>query len=535
MTGDFASLLAMTGDFASLLAMTGDFASRLGMPGVRCAHGRVMPRKHVIVVGAGIGGLAAALDLSARGVRVTVLEQHGHPGGKMRQIEINGRGIDSGPTVFTMRWIFDDLFDEIGLDFDDHVTLHGAELLARHGWPDRSTLDLYADPKQSAEAIGALSGPDDSRAYLEFVRSSAKIFETLDLNFMRAQRPSPPELAARVGVRGMPDLLATRPFVTLYKDLSKQFRDPRLVQLFARYATYCGSSPFRAPATLQLIAHAERLGVWYVEGGMVRLARAMADAAMSNGVAIRYMEPVRRVLTYGGRTTGVQLVSGEPLMGDAVVFNGDMAALAEGLLGEDAQKAVPKLPRDRRSLSAITWSMLAEVGGFPLAHHTVLFGEDYQAEFDAIFERQRVSASPTVYLCAQDRQDDAAPEGGGPERILALINAPARVLSAADIARAEDAMLTLIARQGLVLEHAPTECVRTTPSEFAKLFPATDGALYGRPTHGWMGSFSRPGARTKLDGLYLSGGSVHPGAGVPMVAMSGRLAAACVRADFGLG
>lgn len=494
-----------------------------------------MPRKHVIVVGAGIGGLSAALDLSARGVRVTVLEQHGHPGGKMRQIEINGRGIDSGPTVFTMRWIFDDLFDEIGLDFDAHVMLHSADLLARHGWSDGDQLDLFADPKQSAEAIGEFSGAEDARAYLEFARDSAKIFKTLDLSFMRAQRPSPPELAARVGVKGVPDLLATRPFVTLYADLAKRFRDPRLVQLFARYATYCGSSPFRAPATLQLIAHAERVGVWYVEGGMIRLARALADAAMANGVAIRYLEPVSRLLTYGGRITGVQLANGEPLMGDAVVFNGDMAALAQGLLGDDAQRAVPKLPRDRRSLSAITWSMLARVSGFPLAHHTVLFGDDYREEFDAIFERQRVSVSPTVYLCAQDRRDDAASEAGGAERLLALINAPARVLSDADLARAEDGMLNVLARQGLVLEHAPTECVRTTPAEFAKLFPATDGALYGRPTHGWMGSFSRPGARTKLEGLYLSGGSVHPGAGVPMVAMSGRLAAACVRADLGLG
>ncbi|MEN0043837.1 MAG: 1-hydroxycarotenoid 3,4-desaturase CrtD [Pseudomonadota bacterium] len=496
---------------------------------------RLMPRKHVIVVGAGIGGLSAALDLSARGVRVTVLEQHGHPGGKMRQIEINGRGIDSGPTVFTMRWIFDDLFSEIGLDFDAHVPLREADLLARHGWGDGSQLDLFADVQRSVEAIGAFSGGEDAKAYRDFARDSAKIFKTLDLSFMRAQRPSPPELAARVGLKGIPDLIATRPFVTLFDDLKKRFRDPRLVQLFARYSTYCGSSPFRAPATLQLIAHAERAGVWYVEGGMIRLARALADAAMENGVAIRYLEPVTRLLTYDGRITGVQLANGEPLMGDAVVFNGDMAALAEGMLGEDAQRAVPKLPRDRRSLSAITWSMLARVSGFPLAHHTVLFGDDYREEFDAIFEQQRISDSPTVYICAQDRQDDAAPEDSGPERLLALINAPARALSEGDIARAEDNMLNVLARQGLVLEHAPTECARTTPADFAGLFPATDGALYGRPTHGWMGSFSRPGSRTKLEGLYLSGGSVHPGAGVPMVAMSGRLAAACVRADLGLG
>ena len=494
-----------------------------------------MPRKHVIVVGAGMGGLAAALDLSARGVRVTVLEQHGHPGGKMRQVEFNGRGIDSGPTVFTMRWIFDDLFSEIGLNFDDHVTLHEAQLLARHAWQDGGRLDLFADVASSARAIRALSGAEDAQAYRDFAVQSAKIFDTLDLPFMRNQRPSPIELGLRVGIGGLADLLATKPFVTLWNDLGKRFRDPRLVQLFSRYSTYCGSSPFRAPATLQLIAHAERAGVWYVNGGMQALAHALADAAMANGVAFRYLEPVRRFLTFDGRITGVTLASGEAVMGDAVIFNGDTAAIANGLLGEELGATVPKLPRDKRSLSAITWSMLANVSGFPLAHHNVIFGADYKDEFDAIFERQRISASPTVYICAQDRTDDAPPESAGPERLLCLINAPARVLSEADVALAEDAMLNGLAKQGLVLEHAPGDCVRTTPGEFAKLFPATDGALYGRPTHGWFGSFARPGARGRIEGLYLAGGSVHPGAGVPMTAMSGRLAAACVRRDLKVG
>ncbi len=494
-----------------------------------------MPRKHVIIIGAGIGGLAAALDLSSRGARVTVLEQHGHPGGKMRQVELNGRGIDSGPTVFTMRWIFEDLFNEAGLNFEDHVTLYEADLLARHAWPDGGRLDLFADVARSVKAIRELSGANDAAAYKDFAQRSAKIFDTLDLSFMRAQRPTPVDLAMRVGVKGLPDLLATKPFITLWDDLVKQFSDPRLVQMFARYSTYCGSSPFRAPATLQLIAHAERAGVWYVNGGMQALAYALADAAMANGVAFRYMEPVRQLLTFDGRITGVSLASGEAVMGDAVIFNGDSAAIANGLLGEALRSSVPKLPKDKRSLSAITWSMLANVSGFPLAHHSVIFGDNYKAEFDAIFEQQRISESPTVYICAQDRTDDAPPDADGPERLLCLINAPARVLSEADVAVAEDAMLNNLAKQGLVLEHAPGDCVRTTPADFAKMFPATDGALYGRPTHGWMGSFSRPGARGKIDGLYLAGGSVHPGAGVPMTAMSGRLAAACVRRDLKIG
>ncbi|MEL7296138.1 MAG: 1-hydroxycarotenoid 3,4-desaturase CrtD [Pseudomonadota bacterium] len=490
--------------------------------------------RHVIVVGAGIGGLAAALDLSARGVRVTLVEKHASPGGKMRQINVAGRLIDSGPTVFTMRWIFDDLFAEAGLVLDDHLSLKAADLLARHGWSDGSRLDLFADPRKSAEAIGELCGAADARAYLEFARDSAKIFDTLDLPFMRAQRPNQLELAQRVGLQGLPDLLATKPFVSLWRDLQKRFSDPRLVQLFARYATYCGSSPFKAPATLQLIAHAERAGVWYVDGGMQALANTLAECATVAGAALRFECGVQQLLRYGGRVTGVLLENGESLSADAVVFAGDCRALADGMLGAGYERAIPAPPKDVRSLSAITWSMVAEVRGFPLAHHTVLFGDQYTDEFAAIFERQAVTTSPTVYICAQDRQDDKAPAGQTMERLLALINAPARPLSDAELDAAECAMLDNLARAGLTLQFAPGDAVVTQPADFAGLFPATDGALYGRPTHGAMGSFSRPGSRSRQPGLYLAGGSVHPGAGVPMTAMSGRLAAACVRHDLGL-
>ncbi|MFK8051442.1 MAG: 1-hydroxycarotenoid 3,4-desaturase CrtD [Woeseiaceae bacterium] len=491
--------------------------------------------KHVIVIGAGIGGLSATLDLASRGVRVTLLEQHGAPGGKMRQINVRGQFIDSGPTVFTMRWIFDDLFADAGLSLDEHLDLQAADLLARHGWSDRSRLDLFADPHRSAEAIREFSDARDAEAYLDFAKASAAIFETLDLSFMRAPRPSQIELAARVGLKGIPSLLATKPFISLWNDLSKRFHDPRLVQMFSRYSTYCGSSPFRAPATLQLIAHAERAGVWYVKGGMQALAETLADRAVDAGAEIQYGVNVKRLLTYDGQVTGVTLEDGESIMADAVVFGGDCAALAEGRLGDEFKTSIPKLPKDRRSLSAMTWSMVAEARGFPLAHHTVLFGDDYPAEFDAIFERQQITQSPTVYLCAQDRKDDTLPHDKQSERLFVLINAPARALSDDEIASAENAMLDILARSGLTVEYAPGDAVRTTPADFAQQFPATDGALYGRPTHGWSGSFSRPGSRSKQSGLYLAGGSVHPGAGVPMTAMSGRLAAACVRRDLNIG
>ena len=492
-----------------------------------------MTERHVIVVGAGVGGLAAAFDLVHRGVRVTVVEQHARPGGKIRQLQVAGQGIDSGPTVFTMRWIFEDLFREAGLELAEHLELQPAEVLARHAWPDGSRLDLFGDVARSQSAIEALAGPEDAAAYGRFAARSADIFNTLDLSFMRNQRPSPLALGARVGWRGLPALLATRPFATLWQDLVRQFRDPRLVQLFARYSTYCGSSPFAAPATLQLIAHAERAGVWSLRGGMQALADTLAGCTAAAGAQFRFGSAVRHLLQYDGRTTGVTLADGEVVSGDAVIFNGDSAALSSGLLGPAAERSVGHRKRTERSLSAVTWSMLAPRGRFPLAHHTVLFGADYADEFAAVFERNEITEQPTVYLCAQDRAESV--EDQERERLFCLINAPARRLSAAQLEAAERSLCAQCDRHGIELDLDPATCVRTAPQDFADLFPATDGALYGRPTHGWAGSFSRPGARTRLPGLYLAGGSVHPGAGVPMVAMSGRLAAACVRHDLGIG
>ncbi|MEO0575103.1 MAG: 1-hydroxycarotenoid 3,4-desaturase CrtD [Pseudomonadota bacterium] len=494
-----------------------------------------MSNRHVIVVGAGAGGLAAAFDLAARGVKVTVLEQHQRPGGKIRQVDVAGRAIDAGPTVFTMRWVFDDLFAEAGLAFEDHVTMHQADVLARHAWLDGARLDLFSDVDRSAQAIAEVFGAADGRAYRQFAADASAIFETLDVSFMRDQRPSPIELARRVGVRGLPALLATKPFVSLWKSLQARFSDPRLVQLFARYSTYCGSSPMLAPATLQLIAHAERAGVFYLDGGMQALATTIEGIAVANGAQFHYGQSVAEILCYEGKATGVKLADGEAMQADAVIFNGDCAALANGLLGASAQSAVPALPEDRHSLSAMTWNLVATTAGFPLAHHTVLFGDNYVDEFDAVFRRNGFTATPTVYICAQDRTDDSLPAGTSSERLLCLINAAAADLDEATLQQGEERMLEMLAQHGLAIEYGPGDCVRTSPAQFGSLFPASDGALYGRPTHGAFGSFSRPGARSKLQGLYLTGGSVHPGAGVPMTTMSGRLAAACLRHDLAIG
>jgi 1-hydroxycarotenoid 3,4-desaturase len=283
-----------------------------------------------------------------------------------------------------------------------------------------------------------------------------------------------------------------------------------------------------------LIAHVEREGVWLIEGGMQRLAEVLAGLAAAKGALLRYGAEVGEILTTRGRPTGVRLTSGERIEADAVVVNADVAALAGGLLGDAAARATPRTGAPR-SLSAMTWALNARTTGFPLLRHNVFFSRDYAAEYTDIFGRRRLPTEPTVYICAQDR-DDAETEIGAPERLLCLVNAPARgdthPLTPAEIALCETRTFSWLERCGLRIQLRDTASQLTTPTDFAALFPATGGALYGAAMHGTMAAFRRPTARTAMPGLYLAGGSVHPGAGLPMAALSGRMAAARLIADF---
>ncbi len=491
-----------------------------------------MTEPRVIVIGAGAGGLAAAADLARRGARVTVLDRAGAPGGKMRRVEVDGAGIDGGPTVFTMKWIFEGLFADAGRRIEDHLELHKADVLARHAWRRGGRLDLFADMERSTEAIGDFAGAKDAAGYRAFCRRSAEVYRTLVGTFIAAERPSQLDLVRRVGFGNLDQLVRTSPFATLWDSLGQYFADRRLRQLFARYATYVGCSPFLAPATLMLIAHVEQDGVWLVKGGMRRVAEAIQALAESQGATFRFGAEVRRILVARGRAAGVELADGERIEADAIVFNGAPDALAAGLLGDGVRVAADPVPRQERTLSAVTWCVNAPSEGIELDHHNVFFAEDYAAEFEAVFRRRTVTEAPTVYLCAQDRRAGGRPEPGARERMLLLVNAPPDGDRATlDPEPVAERAFALLRDCGLTIRRNEGAEVVTTPAGFHDLFPATGGALYGRLGHGFNGSFSRPGARSPLPGLYLTGGGVHPGPGVPMATMSGRLAAARLLED----
>jgi 1-hydroxycarotenoid 3,4-desaturase len=499
--------------------------------------GRDVPTNRVVVIGAGIGGLVAALQLATSGLDVVLVERASAPGGKMREVEVAGRKLDAGPTVFTMRWVFEEIFRAAGSALDRHLTLDPVEILARHAWPDGSRLDLYADAERSADAIGRFAGAAEAARFRAFTDRARRIYETLETPFLRTQRPDPLSLVRRAGVAGLGGLWSGAPFSTLWHELGGYFHDPRLRQLFGRYATYCGSSPFQAPAMLMLVAHVEQQGVWLVRGGMHRLAQALAELCLRHGVRFRYATAATEVIVAGGRATGVNLAGGERLEADFLVVNADPAALPAGLLGQAVKSAVPAQKRQERSLSAVTWALVACAEGFPLIRHNVFFSADYAAEFTDIFGRAALPAAPTVYVCAQDRggTEPAAAGAGEPERLFCLVNAPptgdSHPFNRAEIEQCEKRSFAVLERCGLRLDRESGPSLATTPKDFEHLFPGTGGALYGQASHGWQASFRRPGSRTRIKGLYLAGGGTHPGPGVPMAALSGRLAAASVLED----
>lgn len=507
-----------------------------------------MPRR-VAIIGAGMGGLAAAMDLAGAGCEVHVFERAGAPGGKARRLlptranssphpwspqpspNTEREGIDAGPTVFTYREVFERLFADAGCRLEDEVSLYATPVLARHFWREGGQLDLMVDRRESAARIGEFAGSKAARQYQQFCQESAALYDALRDSFMCRPLPSPAGFMLQLlrdqqRLRHLASMWRAPPWQSLWQALHQRFDDPRLQQLFARYSTYVGSSPLSAPATLMLIAHVEQEGVWLIRGGMQALGAAMARASERRGAQYHYNTHVSRLIVERSRIVGIVLADGQRADFDTVIFNGDAQALASGLLGEQARTATPRRPHAQRGLSAITWCRHATLTGRTPAYHNVFFAEDYPREFHDIFEHRQVTDWPTVYLCAQDRGTDVAVTGA--ERMLLLANAPADGdfggISDDTLRGIEDRVIRLLADCGLTLGQGPT--VVTRPQEFAELFPGSGGSLYGEANHGAFASFARPSAQTRIRGLWLAGGSAHPGPGVPMATLSGRIAAA---------
>jgi phytoene desaturase len=488
----------------------------------------------VVVVGAGVGGLAAAARLAAGGHRVTVCEQAPVVGGKLGLFERAGFRFDTGPSLLTMPYVLRDLFRETGDPVEQALDVVPLDPIASYRFSDGSALDVPADPGAFPAVLQAEFGRAAAADWERFWRRAGRIWATVRGPFLESPVTGPAGLARQfVHLRGV---FTVTPWRSLHALAATELRDPRLVQLVDRYATYTGSDPRRAPAALAAVPYAEMaFGGWYVRGGLRRLADALLRRCEGLGVTVRTSTPVAQVELTGSRASGVRLRTGGRLPADVVVADVDATHLYRDLVGSPAaRRALRALGKLTPSLSGFVLLLALRGRTAALGHHTVLFPADYAAEFDAVFGASaRPVPDPTLYVSAPE---DPVVRPDGCETWFVLVNAPRHGVGpgAVDWTARElvdayaDHLLDVLARRGLDVRGRLLFCEVRTPYDLERDTGAVGGAIYGSSSNGARAAFLRPANRSPVPGLFLVGGSAHPGGGLPLALLSAQITAGLI-------
>jgi phytoene desaturase len=496
--------------------------------------------KEVVVIGAGVGGLSVAVRLAAAGHQVVVCEQANTVGGKLGLFERGGFRFDTGPSLLTLPSIWFDTLIASGLSDSEAraaLPLRRLDPIARYRFADGTWWDhpgAETELVAACESLSAGSGADMAT----FLRRAQEMWNISKGPFLESPLHGVKTLMKQA--TRLRDLRTIAPQQTLRALARQTFRDHRLVQFVDRYATYSGSDPRQAPAVLASILWAERVeGAWYVDGGLRRISEVLRQRCEALGVTIMIDADVVKVLQGDGRATGVALRDGRKLTADIVVCNTDAehlyADLVEGSVGA---KGLRQVIRAEPSLSGFVMCLAVDrqvtgVKALPrLAHHTVLFPAIYDGEFDALFgTRQRVVEDPTIYLSIPA---DPAVAPSGCEAWFVLVNAPRHdPSSAAGIDwtipgfadREADRLLAKMAQRGIDVRPYIRFRELRTPADLAYRTRASGGSIYGTSSNGPLAAFLRPANQSPLAGLYLVGGSSHPGGGLPLVQLSAKIVA----------
>ncbi|MGO3885909.1 MAG: phytoene desaturase family protein [Mycetocola sp.] len=497
-----------------------------------------------VVIGGGVGGLAAAARLAHAGHRVTLLEASDRLGGKLGVYERDGYRFDTGPSLLTMPQVFEDLFAATGLPLAEALDLTRLDTACRYLFPDGTVLDMPGRREQIPAALDAALGQGTGAQWSAFLTDAEHIWDVAEGPFLREPITIPTilRLAASPSSRAR-----LAPMRSLRGYGTRTLHDPRLRMLLDRYATYTGSDPRRAPSALATVPYAEQaFGSWHVRGGLGLIADAIADRARAAGAVLRTGTSVASIEHSAGAVTGVRTTSGEWIAATTVVANADADVVYSRLIRDSAPAARAARSIHRATPSLSGFVLLLALADLPAefrdaaAHHRVLFPADYDAEFDAVFgtgafarSGQAPVADPTVYINAPD--DPALVPGDTDGAWFVLVNAPRHdPTSGVDwdepglTERYADHVLDVMARRGLDVRPYLRWRVVRSPAQLERETGAPGGSIYGSSSNGSRAAFRRPANRGALHGLYLVGGSAHPGGGLPLVTLSAEITAGLI-------
>ena len=490
--------------------------------------------KKVIIIGAGVGGLATAIRLAKKGYHVKIYEASNLVGGKCSQVNLDGFIFDTGPTLLTIPAVYRDLFMKSGKRLESILELKPVDPAFTYHFSDRKTLTFSnLSVKKNCDEIESVFGKSAGDAWHNLMQRAERMWDLSRGPFIESEI----KIESLLKNFTLSNLVALSPQKSLRKFVSKYTDDSHLKMIIDRYATYSGSDPRKVPAPLLTIPFIESaFGAWHVSGGLGKLSEKLAERAKELGVEIFLGQRVVKIEIIDGCATGIKLESGEEIVADLIVANADAKYVYGSLISEQA----PKLRRERRKLKKHSSSFSGFslylgldnskiVGEIPkLSHHNIWFPKDYDEEFKCLFEKKVPVNDPTIYIC--NPNDPEMIPGEGFEGWNVLINAPIHdPKNGFDWSNFEETYAELIIKKldelGLRVSERLVKFQFRSPRGFADSFNAPGGAIYGTSSNGLRAAFMRVKNRSPIKNLYLVGGSTHPGGGLPLVGISSEIVA----------
>ncbi|MDN3427569.1 phytoene desaturase family protein [Microbacterium sp. APC 3898] len=478
--------------------------------------------KKIVIVGGGLGGLASAVTLAHAGFEVELFEKNDHLGGKLMPVELGSYTFDFGPNTITMPAVFEKVIAQTGENPQDYLDFMPLEVHTRNHFPNGSSFDFTVDQKKMIQQLHVFD-THAANKYPAFIKEISRLYNFSERYFFPVTFQSWRDyLSPSLGFA----LLQVRPAESMHHFFKRYFKNPLLVQAFDRYATYIGSSPYRAPATFSMIAYLELVeGVYYKKGGNTGIAQAFSAVARNSGAVLQTGKEVTRILTDDGQAKGIELKDGTRVDADLVILNGDLLSAFPALVEEKHRPSLSdaKVAAFEPSISAFVITVGLTERLDALKHHNVFFSSDYQKEFSDLFDASAYSDEPTVYISNSSYTDPSVSPDG--DNLFILVNAPALTKEGQlqiDPETYKERIYDFLLSYGIDVRSYIAEEKIFTPAFIGDKFGAFRGALYGPSSNRPKDAFLRPpNASRDIQNLYFVGGSSHPGGGSPMVVLSG--------------